>query len=223
MKLVNPAVVGDGWRLLGHHEVLQAGDQSGCASLLMSLDCFEPWREVDSMAVGETVAAWLKDDGDAKERVFRRCMRRDPQALVTEFHAKMGLPVASEPTVGTPEQRCLRVRLMLEELLEFAEAAGIEIVVGDAAQAVALDLKPGTEIQITAEHDPDLARMTHEHIDHQYVVAGTTVELGLPVREGLPLIHEANMRKEPGNKDAGGKIRKPEGWTPADVSGLLKK
>lgn len=72
MKLVNPAVVGDGWRLLGTHEVLQAGDQTGCASLLMSLDYFEPWRDVLPEAYGETVAAWLKDDMDAKERVFRR-------------------------------------------------------------------------------------------------------------------------------------------------------
>lgn len=38
----------------------------------MSLDFFEPWREVLPEAYGETVAAWLKEDMDAKERVFRR-------------------------------------------------------------------------------------------------------------------------------------------------------
>lgn len=156
---------------------------------------------------------------DKAQMELTEIIRSDPQTLVTEFHAKMGLPVALEPTVGTPEQRCLRVRLMLEEVLEFADAAGVDIFSesGDSIEDTsALIIEPSPLA-------PDLAQMTHELADVQYVVSGAAVELGLPLREAVPLIHEANMRKEPGNKDAGGKIRKPEGWTPADVSGLLKK
>lgn len=143
----------------------------------------------------------------------------DPQTLVAEFHAKMGLPVASEPTVGTPEQRMLRFRLMLEEVIEWGRAANLYVwsESGDEIESVR---------NLTIEHGdgkPDLTQMTHELADVQYVVSGTAVELGLPLREAVPLIHEANMRKEPGNMDSGGKIRKPEGWTPADVSPLLKK
>lgn len=73
MMLVNPAVVGDGWRLLGTHEVLQLGDQTGYASSLMALgETFHPWRDVDANGLGETVAAWVKDDMDARDCVFRR-------------------------------------------------------------------------------------------------------------------------------------------------------
>lgn len=146
----------------------------------------------------------------------------DLQTLVTEFHAKMGLPVASEPTVGTPEQRCLRVRLMLEEVLEFAHAAGVRVFSTVGRHGIihgVCDLA----LEEVDDREPNLAQMTHELADVQYVVSGTAVELGLPLRKAVSLIHEANMRKEPDNKDSGGKIRKPEGWTPADVSGLLRK
>lgn len=180
-------------------------------AMRLVLDAAEECGEGECRLKGmpKTVAfAW--DEVDA--------VNADPQTLVTEFHAKMGLPVASEPTVGTPEQRCLRVRLMLEELLEFAKAAGVRV----SLRGTQTIIKGTGELAIEAVYEPDLVQMTHEHIDHQYVVAGTTVEFGLPVREGLPLIHEANMRKEP-VLDSGGKVRKPEGWTPADVSGLLRK
>ncbi len=142
----------------------------------------------------------------------------DPQTLVTEFHRKMGLPVASEPTVGAPRQRELRFRLMLEEVFEWGKAAGVRVRLRGATTII----KGVGELQIDATHEPDLVQMTHELADVQYVVSGTAAELGLPVREALPLIHEANMRKEP-VLDSGGKVRKPEGWVPADVSGLLKK
>jgi predicted HAD superfamily Cof-like phosphohydrolase len=154
----------------------------------------------------------------AAESELEAIERSDPQTLVTEFHRKMGLPVASEPTVGTPEQRVLRFRLMLEEVLEWGRAANLYVwsESGDEVDSVRnLTIEQGTNA-------PDLLQMTHELADVQYVVSGTAVELGLPVREALPLIHEANMRKEP-VLDSGGKVRKPEGWVPADVSGLLKK
>lgn len=146
----------------------------------------------------------------------------EPQAMVAQFHRKMGLPVASEPTVGTPEQRVLRVRLMLEEVLEFAEAAKVNIWFYDGADHGVRVGEGDMAIEADTDEDPDLAQMTHELADVQYVVSGTAVELGLPVREAVPIIHEANMRKEP-VLDSGGKVRKPDGWAPADVSGLLRK
>jgi predicted HAD superfamily Cof-like phosphohydrolase len=142
-----------------------------------------------------------------------------PESMAAEFHTAKGLPVASGPTEGSALQRILRVRLMLEEVLEFAKAACV-VVHSESGDEIlsARDLHIGCMDLFT----PDLVQMTHELTDVQYVVSGTAVELGLPVREALPLIHEANMRKEP-VLDSGGKVRKPDGWTPADVSGLLKK
>lgn len=146
--------------------------------------------------------------------------KADPQTLVTEFHAAMGLPVATTPTVGTPEQRALRVRLMLEEVLEFAKAAAVSV----EARGYSADGMPVFTI-CPGFAEPDLVQMTHELSDVQYVVSGTAVELCLPLREAVPVIHAANMRKlgpdgEPIVVD--GKLRKPEGWTPADVTHLVK-
>lgn len=172
--------------------------------------------------IGKVWNANTKDahDAVAADAELEAIERSDPQTLVTEFHAKIGLPVAPFAVVGSPEQRCLRVRLILEEVLEFAKASGVVMSVGDGLESVSLI--SASDLTFEASECADLTQMTHELADVQYVVSGTAVELGLPLREAVPLIHEANMRKEPGNKDAGGKIRKPEGWTPADVSGLLK-
>lgn len=176
------------------------------------------WSALDALA-----DAYGETDGHISESFARDELatieRSDPQTLVTEFHAKMGLPVASEPTVGTSGQRCLRMRLMLEEVLELAEAGAVSVTVHGYSPTG----RPEFTITPAIGRRPNAAQMTHELADVQYVVSGTAVELGLPLREAVPLIHEANMRKEPGNKDVGGKIRKPEGWTPADVSVLLRR
>lgn len=146
----------------------------------------------------------------------------DREARVADFHRACGLPVASEPTFGTPEQRVLRVRLMLEEVLEFAKAACVVVhsESGDEILSVR-DLHIGCMDLFT----PDLAAMTHELADVQYVTSGTAVELGLPLPEAFSEIHGANMRKVgPDGKVVmvNGKVCKPEGWVPADVAKVLK-
>lgn len=74
MRKINAAVLGEGWRLLERHEEIKDGDQTGCASLLMSILEHEGWRNVGDWAVGMTVEGALTGDGDAKERLFRRRM-----------------------------------------------------------------------------------------------------------------------------------------------------
>ncbi len=44
---------------------------------------------------------------------------------------------------------------------------------------------------------------------------------GFDIEPILDLIHEANMKKLTGPKDAAGKQLKPEGWTPPDIAGEL--
>src|SRR5690606_9143968 len=89
----------------------------------------------------------------------------DPQSMVTGFHRAMGLPVASAPTVGTPEQRALRVRLMLEEVLEFADAANVQIIWNSATDSEELDVN---RLSFHGLGGPDLVQMTHELADVQY-------------------------------------------------------
>lgn len=143
----------------------------------------------------------------------------DREARVADFHRACGLPVASEPTIGDPDQRMLRVRHILEEAFEFAEAAGVVVYLGEREVEA-------REFVFDAFATADLAKMTHELADVQYVTSGTAVELGLPLPEAFSEIHGANMRKVgPDGKVVmvNGKVMKPEGWKPADVAHLLKK
>lgn len=137
---------------------------------------------------------------------------------VREFHKAFGRPVRDQPTVGMPDERVLRVRLMLEEVLEFAEAAGVDVYCGNRA------LTP-VNFRVDADRPANLAAMLHELADVSYVVDGTAVQLGLPLNLAVTEVHAANMRKlGPDGKpvvDARGKVRKPDGWRPADVAPLL--
>lgn len=159
-------------------------------------------------------------------------------AMVAEFHEAFGQPSAPEPHMPESKQherigvvidhlenarltasmgarlgcrRCLRLRLITEELRELAESM----------------------------RDDDLTGALDALVDIRYVVDGTVVEFGLdsqaPERaraghvwtrfdEAFRRVHAANMAKlGPDGKpviDATGKIRKPEGWTHPDLSDL---
>lgn len=149
-------------------------------------------------------------------------MTRNPIDLVREFHVAFGRPVRDLPDPGSPEERVLRVRLMLEEVLEFAKAAGVLVAFdGEIIPTV-------NHLGFSAEwFNPDLTAMAHELADIQYVVSGTAVQLGIPIDSCVAEIHAANMRKlGPDGKptiDEHGKVRKPDGWKPADVAGVLAR
>lgn len=149
-----------------------------------------------------------------------------PIDLVREFHVAFGRPVRDVPDVGTPEERVLRVRLMLEEVLEFARAAGIGVSTAGHDGIEIEGLRDLDIYPIAYGATPDLVAMTHELADIRVVVDGTAVQLGLPVEEALAEeIHPANMRKlGPDGRpivDSNGKVRKPDGWVPADVGRVL--
>lgn len=153
-------------------------------------------------------------------------MSKNPIDLVREFHVAFSRPVRDTPDAGTPEERVLRVRLMLEEVLEFAKAAGIVVFAranGDDGEWIdSIDCW-----RIYAESAPNLVQMAHELADIQYVVSGTAVQLGIPLDACVAEIHNANMRKlGPDGKpivDGNGKVSKPDGWKPADVAQTLAR
>jgi predicted HAD superfamily Cof-like phosphohydrolase len=149
---------------------------------------------------------------------------RSYEEIVREFHRAFDRPVRDLPDLGSPAERVLRVRLMMEELLEFAKAAGVRISTGPFNLKMD-DLWIGPDN--FPDRDPDLAAMAHELADLQYVVSGTAVQLGIPLQPCAEEIHKANMRKlGPDGRpivDANGKVRKPEGWEPADVARVLER
>ncbi len=126
-------------------------------------------------------------------------MQRQLQALL-EFHRTFGAYVSDRPTADIPPQvRELRIRLIEEELAEYAEAARAGDLVGIADALT----------------------------DLLYVVLGAMVAHGLhEVAEALfEEVHRSNMSKAGPDgrplRRSDGKILKPVTFSPPDLHAIL--
>lgn len=163
--------------------------------------------------------------GAAMVRMRQDLLATDPYvSRVAEFHRAMGLPVRNVPFVGTVEERVLRVRLLLEEVFEYATASAVRVELAGFRIKGTGELTIGENVGATA----DLVAMTHELGDCQVIVSGCAVQLGLPLLAAVAEeIHPANMRKlGPDGRPvlrADGKVGKPEGWQPANVARIVER
>ena len=120
-------------------------------------------------------------------------------AAIEEFHTKFELPKAETPTFLPKEVSSFRVGFMNEELDEYVDALAL--------------------------HDMEMA--LDALVDLVYVVLGTAYLHGFDFNEAFRRVHEANMKKvrvkNAGESKRGSTydVRKPEGWTPADLSDLV--
>ena len=124
-------------------------------------------------------------------------------AAVQQFHEACDMPVHDEPQVGIcsihdNERRKLRRSLIEEEYGEYVKAERSNSIV-DIADSLA---------------------------DMIYVIAGAGLEYGIDLDAVMVEVHRSNMAKV--NATTGkvvrrkdGKILKPDGWTPPDISGVL--
>lgn len=67
----------------------------------------------------------------------------------------------------------------------------------------------------------DLAEIADASADLIYVILGTCVYYGIDLRPVWDEVQRTNMAKEGGPTRADGKILKPEGWTPPDITRIL--
>jgi predicted HAD superfamily Cof-like phosphohydrolase len=137
---------------------------------------------------------------------------------VREFHLAMDVPADAERPKLIPDNRVrLRAALIAEEFFEVMGALiGPDTHLLHAAKIVGECIK---DRNITVSM-PDLADGL---ADLDYVVEGTRLEFGI---DGEPIaaeVHRANMTKVGGPIAPNGKRLKPEGWTPPDIEGILKK
>lgn len=65
--------------------------------------------------------------------------------------------------------------------------------------------------------------ITKEAIDLIYVTVGLLYSMGIDPKKAWELVHESNMKKVENGivKDATGKVKKPIGWTPPDMTQAL--
>lgn len=146
-------------------------------------------------------------------------MQQDTENVL-DFMMAFGQPVRDVPTTDiSDEERILRVRLVIEEALEFAEAMGC--VVLNKYQEVSIDVDDFTIENNYFRPTINLVEAADALGDLIYVTKGSAHTLGVPIDDISGIIHHANMEKldpttgKPIN-DVHGKVIKPEGWVAPD-------
>lgn len=124
---------------------------------------------------------------------------------IVDFHKAAGAAYSAVPTL--PDEALLNFRLQLirEEYEEVCAAAKALQAAGQAHSAV------------------DLVSFAHELADLLYVVYGTFASIGVDADAVFAEVHRANMTKIGGPVRADGKLLKPEGWQPANVTAVLEQ
>ena len=112
------------------------------------------------------------------------------------WHQKMFLRQGLDYRVDTVDSVWMgRIRLITEELAELAEA-------------IAKD---------------DWIEFADALADLTWVVLGTAVEFDIPFNDVWNEVKRSNFTKIGGKPDSGGKIMKPEGYSPPEIDAILNK
>jgi predicted HAD superfamily Cof-like phosphohydrolase len=119
---------------------------------------------------------------------------------VAAFHATFGLPRSDAPTTDIPaELAALRVRLLAEEVDEFA----------------------------TATEQRDLIGIADALADIVYVAYGAAITYGIDLDAVLAEVHRSNMTKLDSDGRVllreDGKVAKSENYTPPDIADVLRR
>ncbi len=116
-----------------------------------------------------------------------------------EFNEAFEIPRLDEPAIGPQELVELRIKLLTEEVQEYAEAA----------------------------RTGDLVEVLDALADIGYILAGTIINHGMQhiFDEAFDEVHRSNMAKLVDGKvlrREDGKVMKPEGWMPPQLARYLE-
>ena len=109
---------------------------------------------------------------------------------VRTFMQTFGQATPNSPTVPDRQTRNLRIKLLLEEVLELAEASGVTIVDTRSGQ-----LLKGDALAMAAEGEVDLVGVADALADIDYVNQGAAVAYGLDLEPFQDEVHSSNMTK----------------------------
>lgn len=137
----------------------------------------------------------------------------DPQKMVRQFHREMKHPAPDAPTLDEIRTK-LRADLILEEALEFCEAAGFTI---------GCDVTTDGPLKLVLVQSglPNWPEMIDALCDLSYVTFGAAVEMGINLAPFFREVHRTNIAKVGGATREDGKGLKPEGWQPPRISEML--
>lgn len=139
------------------------------------------------------------------DRIAQAALRADDDAQTAEaadgierdlrdLHEALGIYTQSEPAWPSEDVIDLRLRLLDEEV---------------------------EELKAAVRNREPLANVAKEACDVETVVVGLAVAFGIPYEECWRRVLASNMAKAGGPVREDGKVLKPPGWQPPDLSGLF--
>jgi predicted HAD superfamily Cof-like phosphohydrolase len=119
------------------------------------------------------------------------------QEKVTEFMKTFGQDCPARPVVPDLQTRILRVRLLLEEVLELTEASGLKIIdsMGFEFNKSLLNGEDSIQIVENTELKPDLVEVADAIADISYVNYGAASAYGIDIAPVENEVHSSNMTK----------------------------
>ena len=119
------------------------------------------------------------------------------QEKVTEFMKTFGQDCPTRPIVPDLQTRILRVRLLLEEVLELTEASGLKIIdsMGFEFNKSLLNGEDSIQIVENTELKPDLVEVADAIADISYVNYGAASAYGIDIAPVENEVHSSNMTK----------------------------
>lgn len=140
---------------------------------------------------------------------------------VRAFHHKFGQIDSAKPTHLTRRKLAERANFMLEELNEFAKAAGLVAVAINGNVEVV-----GTIFRFEdCDGDQDMSLQADALVDLVYVAKGTAAMMGLPWAALWDDVQRANMAKVRGQTHRGNAfdVAKPPGWQGPKTLTILRQ
>jgi predicted HAD superfamily Cof-like phosphohydrolase len=142
------------------------------------------------------------------------------QKNVKTFMTLAGQSTPDKPTIPNRDVLVLRIRLILEELLELAAASGVKMFVGDKE----LQSTDDVGLIVDAYKAPDLEAIVDAVTDLDYINLGTAVAYGLDLEPFQIEVNRSNMSKFiDGYRREDGKWIKGKSYSPADLKPILEE
>lgn len=167
------------------------------------------------------------------------------QQQVREFMKTFGQDTPENPTIPDAKTRTLRVKLLLEEVLELADASGVRVTVAHDYLAGGVLKTDSLAFQHDESTPADLVGVADALADIDYVNQGAAVAYGLVLQPFSDEVHRSNMTKlwkkeeieqatalgytvtPVGDKylvkRPDGKVVKSPSYEPVDLKGVLAK
>jgi predicted HAD superfamily Cof-like phosphohydrolase len=163
---------------------------------------------------------------------------RKEQEKIKDFMKKAGQDTPKMPYIPDDKTRALRVQLLLEEVLELAEASGVVVLQtlneqqlkeikgakeGEPVHVAITKKKQNFYIIKDYKEEVDLVEVADALADIEYVNLGAGAAYGLDVQEFFDEVHDSNMTKfVDGYRDETGKWRKGPSFREPDLKQVLK-